>query len=120
MDDLLGIGYEHPELRDEIYLQVVKQLHDNPSIHSIEKTWNILNVCLQAWPPSNNLENYLEMFLRQHQKDEYIAALHTIVFVGPQFGNKITTKGAQKRRQSLLSTNILPAHKSAISTSRGY
>jgi hypothetical protein len=50
-----------PELRDEIFLQLCKQLTGNPSVGSTERGWVLLHVALCSFPPSEELENFLEV-----------------------------------------------------------
>ncbi|ORX62916.1 hypothetical protein DM01DRAFT_1331024 [Hesseltinella vesiculosa] len=66
---ILNFGITKGQMRDEIYVQVCKQLHFNPSVLSIKKGWEILCVLSVTFPPSKNLENYLTNFVRE-QRDE--------------------------------------------------
>ncbi|KAK3842836.1 MAG: hypothetical protein J3R72DRAFT_367515 [Linnemannia gamsii] len=56
-------GLDHGELRDEIYVQLCKQLTENPS--SI-KGWHLFTILLITFAPSKNLHDYLASFLNQH------------------------------------------------------
>ncbi|KAI8139231.1 hypothetical protein BJV82DRAFT_255614 [Fennellomyces sp. T-0311] len=62
---LLGCGISKGQMRDEIYVQVCKQLHNNPT-GSIKKGWEILCVISVTFPPSKNLESYLTSFVEQN------------------------------------------------------
>ncbi|RUS26185.1 hypothetical protein BC938DRAFT_471108 [Jimgerdemannia flammicorona] len=89
---LLDRGIVQGQLRDEIYVQVCKQLNGNPSgwmepngvfkapveltnvmvafIHTRESIfhgWELLCVITVTFPPSKNLEQYLEEFVKQHR-----------------------------------------------------
>ncbi|KAI9493892.1 hypothetical protein BDB00DRAFT_821151 [Zychaea mexicana] len=64
---LLGCGISKGQMRDEIYVQVCKQLHNNPTNKSIKKGWEILCVISVTFPPSKNLESYLTDFVEQSQ-----------------------------------------------------
>jgi len=75
--DLLNQALETPEIRDEIYCQIIKQLTENPSPQSISKGWQLMEFCLQTFPPGDDFGNYLEMYLRRTGKSEkYIHMLH--------------------------------------------
>lgn len=64
---LLDRGILRGELRDEIFVQVVKQLTENPSGESIFRGWQLMCVLLTTFPPSKNLEPFLKKFLHQHK-----------------------------------------------------
>ena len=54
----------HTALRDETFVQIMKQLSDNPRRASCIRGWTLLDVCLKSFPPSDILENFLEGFVR--------------------------------------------------------
>merc|ERR550534_1776736 len=70
------------QLGDELYLQIIKQLTQcsSPSPNVKNKYWELLNVCLFTYPPSEALENYVEYWLRFQKKDNLVIALHTILY----------------------------------------
>ncbi|GAA5817066.1 hypothetical protein MFLAVUS_010603 [Mucor flavus] len=71
IDDLqtvLTCGITKGQMRDEIYVQICKQLHDNPSGESIRKGWEILCIISVTFPPSKNLEAYLTDFVQQNHR----------------------------------------------------
>lgn len=70
MNDILDMMLEHGELRDEVYVQICKQLSFNPSISSVRKGWEIMSVICQVYPPSKNFEQYLKSFIMQHHNNE--------------------------------------------------
>jgi len=53
------------QIRDELYCQVMKQLTGNNDPTSCDHGFTMLGVMLSTFPPSDDLENYLEMFLRE-------------------------------------------------------
>ncbi|KDQ06482.1 hypothetical protein BOTBODRAFT_121441 [Botryobasidium botryosum FD-172 SS1] len=61
---LLVEGVMHGELRDEIYCQTIKQLSLNPNPYSVFRGWQLMCVLLVSFPPSKNLETYLDSFIR--------------------------------------------------------
>ncbi|RIA84346.1 hypothetical protein C1645_808810 [Glomus cerebriforme] len=63
---LLDRGILHGELRDEIYVQICKQLNENPNGDSIRKGWELLSVITVTFPPSKNFEAYLMQFTVDH------------------------------------------------------
>ncbi|KAH8549091.1 Rho GTPase activation protein [Umbelopsis sp. PMI_123] len=61
---LCNCGITQGQMRDEIYVQVCKQLNNNPN--NVLKGWEILCVITITFPPSKNLESYLTEFVKQH------------------------------------------------------
>lgn len=59
-------GIAHGGLRDEIYVQVCRQLTDNPKPESVKKGWQILSVIVTCFPPSKNFESYFKNFLQSN------------------------------------------------------
>lgn len=57
--DILRKGFEFKAIRDEIYLQIIKQLTNNPRPESVAKGWQIMCMCVGTFPPSFDFENYL-------------------------------------------------------------
>jgi len=79
--DLLEQCLAAPELRNEVYCQIIKQLTENPSPQSVTKGWQLMRCCLQTFPPSEEFANYLEMFLAAKGKDDkYIEVTRSNLF----------------------------------------
>ncbi len=57
--DVLRKGYETPSIRDEIFLQIIKQLSTNPRAESVAKGWQLMCMCVSTFPPSSDFENFL-------------------------------------------------------------
>ena len=66
--DILQKGLEQPQLRDEIYLQIMKQLTSNPTADSIAKGWQVMCMCVSTFPPSMEFELYLLNFMHEQKK----------------------------------------------------
>ena len=63
---MIRIGLEYPDLQDETYLQLMKQLSHNPNRESSERGWFLLETCIRKFAPSSELSMYLEGFIRDH------------------------------------------------------
>ncbi|KAJ3219354.1 hypothetical protein HDU67_001573 [Dinochytrium kinnereticum] len=63
---LLEKGIMQGGLRDEIYVQICKQVNKNPSFESTFRGWVLLCVITIAFPPSKNFEDYMRSFTHQH------------------------------------------------------
>ncbi|KAK9711723.1 hypothetical protein K7432_007622 [Basidiobolus ranarum] len=63
---LLDRGIVEGELRDEIYVQLCKQLTHNPSSQSLFNGWQLMCVLAVTFPPSRNFEKYMQNFVKAH------------------------------------------------------
>jgi len=82
--EVVSEGWSNVPLRDEIYLQIIKQLTDNPNMESARKGWDLMGLCLTTFPPGPDFENFLEVYLRKHSQPavKYVGALHKIIYEG--------------------------------------
>ncbi len=69
-------------IRDEIYVQIMKQLTRNPSSESRHNGWRLMETCLGSFPPSDALENYVDYFCRRHSRFQCVRALYRRVYLG--------------------------------------
>jgi myosin-7 len=50
------------ELRDEVFCQIIKQTTNNPSAESTLRGWQLMAICLGAFPPSPTFGPYLKTY----------------------------------------------------------
>jgi hypothetical protein len=86
MHELLSFGLSEPNIRDEIYCQLIKHLTENKRPGSITRTWNAFAFCLITFPPSQCFDLYVEHFIRLNapaaDQQSLLDKLHLIVFAG--------------------------------------
>jgi hypothetical protein len=79
----LSTGLTHEGIRDEIFMQVCKQINGTPTANALDRAWVMMELALNTFPPSEDLENYLEKFLREKHAQPCVVALHTRLYLGP-------------------------------------
>lgn len=57
--ELVDTGVSQPAVRDELYVQLLKQLQQNPYENARLRLWQILSIYLHSFPPSRLLAPYL-------------------------------------------------------------
>ena len=82
--ELLELGLKEVLMRDELYVQLIKQLTLNPSTDSEKAAWRLMYACLDTFPPCAEMENVLEMWLSKHliQGTAAVTMLHQTVYDG--------------------------------------
>lgn len=66
--DILVRGLELPDLVDEIYIQLCKQITENPRPESENLAWLLMAMATKTFPPSENFSLYLLNFLLRHER----------------------------------------------------
>ena len=70
VEKLIRFALKAPEeLRDEIYIQLVKQTTKNPKQDSLYKGWSLLAICCSIFPPSDEFACYLAVYLASRMKE---------------------------------------------------
>ena len=121
--ELLEACLLHAPLRDELYIQLLKQLRRNPDRISLNLGYDLLYMCLKTFPPTERIENHLEYFLRTVIVTTHLTltnavlvhALHERVYLGPVSNETMiyTTTDIQERRvktMNMLVVKEVPAN----------
>merc|ERR1740117_1339465 len=62
-DSVVRLVRKRHELVDEVYLQILRQLIDNPSSRSLALGWELLSTLSKSTSPSDQLFEYVRAFL---------------------------------------------------------
>ncbi|RWS10167.1 unconventional myosin-X-like protein [Dinothrombium tinctorium] len=74
IQSIISKALERDELRDEIFVQLVRQSTNNPSREETLKAWVLLGLTTASFQPSKVFAKYLQSFLRKHlRKDAAIS-----------------------------------------------
>ncbi|XP_056363557.1 rho GTPase-activating protein 39-like isoform X2 [Oenanthe melanoleuca] len=85
-------------LRDELYMQLVRQTTDNSSYRSLAWGWELMAISLAFFSPSPKFQSYLEGYIYRHLDSDEKIAQHIKELV--DLKNKKITKSRKKRKQN--------------------
>lgn len=61
--EIMTKGWIYSQLRDELYIQLVKQTTENPNQTSLLLGWELMTICLSFFPPSQKLFPFLTEYI---------------------------------------------------------
>jgi hypothetical protein len=79
--EILRQGLQDRQIGDEVYVQLMKQLTQNWKGIGVEKGWELMELCLSTFPPSDKLENFLGKFLQQAGRRDCLFKLTSVTSV---------------------------------------
>lgn len=66
----MRLGWQHAQLRDELYLQIIKQTTSNANRASCLLGWQLMALCLSFFPPTQKLYPFLSEYIAAHVEAE--------------------------------------------------
>jgi hypothetical protein len=78
-EDIIERVEGNSALQDEVFCQLMKQMTNNPSLANMNRGWALMSQVLQKISPSPQLENYLEVFLRLHGREDMVLTMHLAI-----------------------------------------
>ncbi|XP_076839788.1 rho GTPase-activating protein 39 isoform X2 [Brachyhypopomus gauderio] len=87
-------------LRDELYVQLVRQTTDNLSLSSLECGWELMAVSLAFFSPSPKFRCYLEGYIQRHLEPSSDKKILQRIMEQQDIKNKKNSKSRKKRKQN--------------------
>jgi myosin-7 len=72
---IIAYCIERPELRDEVYCQLVRQTTNNPKPDQQQRGWELLALCSISFPPGKMLYKYLQAFMKVAMADSVVGGM---------------------------------------------
>ncbi len=69
--DIMIKGWSMAVLRDELYLQLIKQTNCNENKLSLNYGWELMSICLSFFPPSQKFFPYLHDYIESRMNGDY-------------------------------------------------
>lgn len=123
--EIMTKGWQHPQLRDELFLQIVKQTTQNLNLYSSLLGWQLMAVCLNFFPPTHKLYPFLKEYIvsnlseisdsiNESENDEFLTRLARTCFKRLE---KINLTGAKKGLRSPSIEEVLLAKSTILNPS---
>ncbi|XP_041702197.1 rho GTPase-activating protein 39 isoform X2 [Coregonus clupeaformis] len=87
-------------LRDELYIQLVRQTTDNLSLRSLEAGWELMAISLAFFSPSPKFRRYLEGYIQRHLEPSNDKKIMQHIMEQQDMKNKKNSKSRKKRKQN--------------------
>jgi hypothetical protein len=85
LEEIFKIVYDHVELRDELYFQLIKQSTGNPLPECLYRTWSIFLVAASTLPSSRGAEDAIRAHISQSAAEVEPRIAELIEFTGMRF-----------------------------------
>ncbi|XP_062314672.1 rho GTPase-activating protein 39-like isoform X1 [Osmerus eperlanus] len=97
---LVTWGWSVQGLRDELYVQLVKQTTDNPGLASLRAGWELLAICLAFFSPSASFTRYLQAYIHKHMEPSHDDMITWRMAEQQDARSKKNSKSRKKRKQN--------------------
>ncbi|KAL4655301.1 rho GTPase-activating protein 39-like isoform X1 [Arapaima gigas] len=87
-------------LRDELYVQLVRQTTDNLCLRSLASGWELMAVSLAFFSPSPKFRRYLEGYIQRHLEPGNDKKIMQHIMEQQDLKNKKNSKSRKKRKQN--------------------
>ncbi|XP_065105949.2 rho GTPase-activating protein 39 isoform X2 [Paramisgurnus dabryanus] len=87
-------------LRDELYVQLVRQTTDNSGLRSLEAGWELMAISLAFFSPSPKFRRYLEGYIQRHLEPSNDKKILQHIMEQQDIKNKKNSKSRKKRKQN--------------------
>ncbi|KAI1890848.1 hypothetical protein AGOR_G00157830 [Albula goreensis] len=89
-----------PGLRDELYVQLVRQTTDNLCPLSLASGWELMAICLAFFSPSPKFRRYLEGYIQRHLEPGHTHKFSQYIIDQQDMKIKKNSKSRKKRKQN--------------------
>ncbi|KAM9410117.1 rho GTPase-activating protein 39 isoform 2-T2 [Pholidichthys leucotaenia] len=100
--------WDMPGLRDELYVQLVRQTTGNASPRSLAAGWELMAVSLAFFSPSPKFRCYLEGYIQRHTEPTSDKKLTQFILEQQELKLKKNSKSRKKRKQNTEEEEGLP------------
>uniref|UniRef100_A0A665VM77 Rho GTPase-activating protein 39 n=1 Tax=Echeneis naucrates TaxID=173247 RepID=A0A665VM77_ECHNA len=100
--------WDMPGLRDELYVQLVRQTTGNASPRSLAAGWELMAVSLAFFAPSPKFRCYLEGYIQRHTEPTSDKKLTQFILEQQELKLKKNSKSRKKRKQNTEEEEGLP------------
>ncbi|XP_063065232.1 rho GTPase-activating protein 39 isoform X1 [Engraulis encrasicolus] len=87
-------------LRDELYVQLVRQTTGNGSLRSLGWGWELMAISLAFFSPSPKFRRYLEGYIQRHMEPSNDKKILQLIQEQQELKNKKNSKSRKKRKQN--------------------
>jgi Rho GTPase-activating protein 39 len=89
-------GWIHSQLRDELFLQLIKQTTNNESSESLLFGWQLIAISLNFFPPSHRLVPFMRDYIESHHNFDNQNQIGDIARASSKRLKRINITGAKK------------------------
>ncbi|XP_042261605.1 rho GTPase-activating protein 39 isoform X2 [Thunnus albacares] len=100
--------WDMPGLRDELYVQLVRQTTGNATPRSLAAGWELMAVSLAFFAPSPKFRCYLEGYIQRHMEPTSDKKLTQFILEQQELKLKKNSKSRKKRKQNTEEEEGLP------------